>query len=287
MPGVSVVIPTFNRAHLVAEAIRSVLAQTLPPLEIIVVDDGSRDATSEGLAAFGPKIRVIRQEHRGVSATRNAGIAAARGTWLALLDSDDLWRPTKLEAQIRYLEQHPDLLLCQTEELWLRHGRRLNPKSYHRKPSGYCFQKLLERCLVSPSALLIQRRLLDRIGGFDETLPACEDYDLWLRLGCRFPIGLVEQPLVIKRGGHPDQLSSTIPALDRYRIRALVKILLSGDLTRLQQTQAMAVLEKKCHIYASGRDNRGHPESARQYRELPDKIRAHLATDPARPPLQP
>lgn len=281
MPTVSVVIPTFNRAHLVAEAIRSVLAQTLPPLEIIVVDDGSRDATSEVLAAFGRTIQAIRQEHRGVSAARNAGIAAARGTWLALLDSDDLWRPTKLEAQVHYLEQHPDLLLCQTEELWLRHGRRLNPKSYHRKPSGYCFQKLLERCLVSPSAVLIERRLLDRVGWFDETLPACEDYDFWLRIGCRFPIGLLEQPLVIKRGGYPDQLSSTIPALDRYRIRALVKVLLSGDLTRRQQTQALEVLAKKCRIYSAGCGKRGHPESARQYRELPDKIRTRLATDPA------
>ncbi|HAA02250.1 MAG TPA: glycosyl transferase, partial [Syntrophobacteraceae bacterium] len=200
---VSVIIPTYNRAALVLEAVASVLLQKIADrdLEIIVVDDGSEDDTGEQLQPLLSRIRYVRQEHAGVSRARNTGIQLAHGKWLAFLDSDDLWVADKLPRQLRYLASHPELQICQTEEIWMRNGLRWNPKNHHRKPSGRCFEALLERCLVSPSAVVLHRNLLEQVGNFDENLPACEDYDLWLRIGWRHPIGLLPEPLVIKRGG--------------------------------------------------------------------------------------
>ncbi|MFP5213017.1 MAG: glycosyltransferase family 2 protein, partial [Acidobacteriota bacterium] len=192
-----------------------------------------------------------------------------RGEWIALLDSDDLWLAGKLAAQMAYLSANPHIRICQTEETWLRNGSRLNPKKYHQKPEGYCFPLLLERCLLSPSAVMIHRGLFDEVGLFDESLPACEDYDLWLRIGCRHPIGLVREPLIVKRGGHSDQLSSSVPALDRYRIRALEKLLRSGVLSEEQREQAFDVLSLKCRVYGEGCGRRGRAEEAEAVLALP------------------
>ncbi|MBC7359907.1 MAG: glycosyltransferase [Desulfacinum sp.] len=271
---VSVIIPTRDRAAMVREAVDSVLDQKDAHSELIVVDDGSTDETPEVLSSYRDRIRLIRQDNRGVSAARNRGVQAARGEWIAFLDSDDLWLPGKLRAQLSFFASHPGLLICQTEEVWIRNGRRWNPKKYHAKPSGYCFGRLLERCLVSPSAVMIHRSLLDRVGLFDESLPACEDYDLWLRIGCRHPIGLVPEPLVIKRGGHPDQLSATVPALDRYRIQAIARLLETGELTEEQRAQAAAQLEKKARIYAMGCLKRGRREEAEAVLSLVSRHRA-------------
>jgi glycosyltransferase involved in cell wall biosynthesis len=255
-PPVSVIIPTHNRAWCLARAVDSVLGQTFTDFELFVVDDGSSDDTARLLAAYGDALAVIRQPNRGVSAARNAGIAAARGGWIALLDSDDYWLPEKLAAQIDWLSAHPDYRICQTEEIWIRGGRRVNPKKRHRKFGGRIFERCLPLCLVSPSAVMMARSLLDEVGGFDEALPACEDYDLWLRIGCTHPIGLVEAPLIVKTGGHRDQLSRA-PELDRYRIQALAKILRSGKLTIDQYTAAWEMLAAKVEVYAGGCRKRG------------------------------
>ena len=209
-PLVSVIIPTYNRADLVRQALASVKAQTYRDFEIVVVDDGGTDGTYEALSA-DPELRVLRHPHRrGVAAARNLGVAAARGEWLAFLDSDDLWLPDKLARQISWLEGQPELLICQTDETWVRRGVRVNKPAAHRKVAGRIFLPSLGRCMISPSAVILNRRLLDDHGGFDETLPAAEDYDLWLRLTWRYEVGLVDEPLVIKRGGHPDQLSALV-----------------------------------------------------------------------------
>jgi len=273
---VSVIIPTFNRSRLVGEAVASALTQKAVALEVIVVDDGSEDDTAAVLTSFGAAVRPVFQAHAGVSAARNTGIRMARGEWLAFLDSDDLWLPQKLQKQLDFFMTHPRFKICQTEETWLRSGRRLNPRHYHRKPQGYCFPRLLERCLVSPSAVVIHRSLFEEVGLFDESLPACEDYDLWLRIGCRHPIGLVEEPLTVKRGGHPDQLSSTVPALDRYRILALARLLQAEPLSPHQREQALHVLAHKCRIYSEGCRKRGRKEEAATFRGLPGKISRQL-----------
>jgi len=261
---ISIIIPTFNRVKLVQEAVRSVLRQRnlQEEFEVFVIDDGSTEDLNEAIARFSPNVRYVRQEHLGVSAARNRGIEESSGQWLAFLDSDDLWLPGKLSAQMKYFSDHPEMLLCQTEEIWIRNGTRINPRKYHKKPEGHCFAPLLEGCLISPSAVVINRRVFEMVGLFDESLPACEDYDLWLRIGCLLPFGLIDKPLVIKRGGHPDQLSSSIPALDRYRIHAILKLLRSGSPDSTQKIAALKVLQTKSRIYAEGCRKRGRADEA-------------------------
>jgi glycosyltransferase involved in cell wall biosynthesis len=266
-PLVSVITPTHNRAWCIQRAVESILAQTFRDFELIVVDDGSSDDTASRLASYGDGLLLIRQSHQGVSAARNTGIAAARGRWIALLDSDDYWLPAKLAAQVDWLADHPDYEICQTEEIWIRNGQRVNPKKRHRKLGGYIFEHCLPLCLVSPSAVMIARSLLEAVGGFDESLPACEDYDLWLRIACRHPIGLVDQPLIVKTGGHSDQLSRA-PELDKYRIRALAKILPSGNLSPAQYTAAWEMLSAKVAVYAGGCRKRGRVAEAEGLEKL-------------------
>jgi glycosyltransferase involved in cell wall biosynthesis len=270
MPAVSVIIPTFNRRGLVQQAIDSVLAQDFDDCELIVVDDGSTDDTAEALAVYGPRIRVLRQPNRGVSAARNAGIRAAAAPLIALLDSDDLWLPAKLARQTAFFQAHPGILICQTEEIWVRNGVRVNPRKKHRKPSGMIFERSLELCLVSPSAVMMHQSLLEAVGLFDEALPACEDYDLWLRVACRYPVYLIDDPLIVKRGGHADQLSSR-PGLDRYRIRSMATLLESGWLDPAQAAATRQVLQRKCAIYVQGCLKRGKSADARTYREIAEK----------------
>jgi len=268
MPLVSVIIPTYNRPGLVAEAVVSVLAQTFRDFELLVVDDGSTDGTAETLAAFAGQVTVLRHpDRRGVSAARNTGVAAAQGEWLAFLDSDDLWLPEKLDRQMAFLKAHPEYLLCQTEEIWIRRGVRVNPPRHYQKEGGDIFAPSLERCLVSPSAVALHRRLLEDYGPFDETLPAAEDYDLWLRLTWRYPVGLVPQALVVKRGGHADQLSRQW-GLDRWRIRALQKLLAEPALPELHRRAARQTLAAKCAVYAQGCEKRGRLAEADYYRGL-------------------
>jgi glycosyltransferase involved in cell wall biosynthesis len=270
---VSVIIPTYNRGCVIKEAIESVLEQEYTEFELIVVDDGSTDATFEVLDSYRNVIKVLSQENKGVSAARNRGIAEASGKFIAFLDSDDLWLPQKLSAQVDFFEQTPGALICQTEEVWIRNGLRVNPKKRHKKPSGMIFEPSLDLCLVSPSAVMMKRSLFDRIGGFDETLPACEDYDLWLRISCRFPIHLIGTPLIIKRGGHDDQLSSKA-GLDKFRIKAIEKIIKSGFLSDDQHRAAVETLKKKCDIYAAGCRKRGREEEAKYYTLLSEMFKS-------------
>ena len=265
---VSVVVPTFERAAMLPRALESVEEQTCPPGEVIVVDDGSTDGTGELARRRFPGVRYLRREHGGVSAARNTGIAAAGGEWVALLDSDDVWRPEKLERQLTALAAAPEHLVCHTDEIWVRDGRRVNPGRRHAKRGGRIFRHCLPLCAISPSAALIHHSVFDTVGGFDEDLPACEDYDLWLRITARYPVLLVDEPLVEKHGGHADQLSRTVPGLDRYRIRALVKILEAGVLDPGDRAVAAATLDRKCRIWAGGAAARGRDEEAARYREL-------------------
>lgn len=266
MPTVSVIIPTYNRARALAEAIQSVMAQDYHDFEIVVVDDGSTDSTAEILRAF-PEVLVVRQAQQGVSAARNAGMARASGRLIAFLDSDDLWLPAKLSTQVAFFDCSPDALICQTEEIWIRNGVRVNPKKRHKKLSGMIFEGSLELCIVSPSAVMMRSALFDDVGGFDESFPVCEDYDLWLRVSCRFPVYLIDVPLVIKHGGHPDQLSRR-RGIDRYRIQALKKIIESGLLTPDYYNAAVLAMRQKCGIYAAGCAKRGRITEADEYRQL-------------------
>jgi len=267
---VSVIIPTYNRGWIIKEAIDSVLAQKFDSYELIVVDDGSDDNTAEILDKCGKKIRIIHQENHGVSAARNRGIISSSGRFIALLDSDDLWLPEKLNRQVSFFQNNPDAMICQTQEIWIRNGKRVNPCKHHKKPAGMIFEPSLSLCLVSPSAVMFKRELVDRVGFFDETLPACEDYDLWIRVSLKYPVYLIDEALIIKRGGHGDQLSSN-PMLDKYRIRAIKKLLNQDILTSDQRRAAVAKFKEKCIIYATGCKKRGRHQEADEYMRLFDE----------------
>jgi len=269
-PTVSVIIPTHNRGWILREAIDSVLAQDYADYELIVVDDGSTDNTREILEACGRDITVVQQSNRGVSAARNRGIAASRGQLLAFLDSDDLWLPQKLSRQVDFFKSNPAALICQTEETWVRNGVRVNPKRRHQKLAGMIFEPSLALCLVSPSAVMIRKTLFEAVGRFDERLPACEDYDLWLRVSCRYPVYLIDEPLIIKRGGHADQLSRAA-GLDRYRIQALRNLIEAGRLSESQKLAAIKTLQQKSTIYAGGCRKRGRQTEADYYAQLAEK----------------
>jgi glycosyltransferase involved in cell wall biosynthesis len=269
-PLVTVIIPTYNRGWVVQEAIDSVLDQDFPDYELIVVDDGSDDNTPAILAAYGKKFTVLDQSNRGVSAARNRGIAAAAGQLIAFLDSDDQWLPQKLSTQVNFFQDNPDAFVNQTQEHWIRNGVRVNPKKRHHKFSGMIFEQSLALCLVSPSAVMIKKNLFDVVGIFDESLAACEDYDLWLRISCRYPVHLIDTPLIIKRGGHDDQLSKAA-GLDKYRIQALVKIIESDLLSPQQYQAAVITLKQKCAVYASGCRKRGREKEAKYFYQLAEK----------------
>lgn len=268
MATVTVIIPTYNRASVIRRAIDSVLAQTFEDFELIVVDDGSDDETELVLLQYGDRIRVVRQSNRGVSSARNRGVAEAEGRLIAFLDSDDEWLPDKLDLQVDRYHAVGEPFVCHTDEIWMRDGRELNQKAQHRKQGGRFFVRALERCLISPSSVMVSRGMFDLRGLFDESLPAAEDYDLWLRITAFHPVDFIPIPLVIKHGDRSDQLSRTVPAIDRYRIRAIEKILARPDLAAEYRTAARLELVRKCGIVAAGAEKRDNMEEARHYREL-------------------
>ncbi|MBU3759508.1 MAG: glycosyltransferase family 2 protein [Candidatus Omnitrophica bacterium] len=265
----SVIIPVFNRRELLPRAILSVIQQRPAPLEILIADDASTDGSCETLERDFPGVRVLRLEsNQGPAAARNHALAQAKGRWIAFLDSDDAWMPGKLRAQLDFLRAHPEYRILQTEELWIRNGKRVNPMKKHQKHGGWIYERCLPLCLISPSAVMIERSLLEEVGPFDESYPACEDYELWLRIASRHPVGLVPKPYVFKYGGHSDQRSREFPAMDRFRIRAMAKILSLGILSESQSRATVSELAQKSEIYFRGAEKHGSLEESRELREL-------------------
>ena len=269
MPRVSVVIPTHNRAHWLAHAIDSVLAQTFPDYELIVVDDGSTDGTLDLLNRYERSLRVLSLPHnQGVSAARNWGIQNSDSQWVAFLDSDDRWLPQKLEKQLLHHQEHPAAQVLFTDEIWFRQGKRVNPSKKHRKQEGWIFQPSLSLCLMAPSTVLVARQIFQTVGLFDETLPVCEDYDLWLRITARLPVFLLNEKLMIRYGGHGDQLSARSWGNDRYRVQSLQKILKTIPLSHENRQAAVRKLLEKSQILKMGYQKRGRQEEASYYRQL-------------------
>jgi len=262
---VSVVIPTHDRGTLLRRALDSVRDQTMAPAQIIVVDDGSTDDTADMVRREYPEVTLLEQAQAGVSAARNHGIGHSRNEWIAFLDSDDEWRRDKLERQCNAIAAHPEAVVCHTDEVWIRRGTRVNPMKKHAKRGGRIFEHCLPLCCISPSSVLLHRSVLDDVGCFDESLPACEDYDLWLRVCCRYPVLFVDEALVVKYGGHADQLSRRYWGMDRFRIRALEKIIAGDQLTSSQRAAACATLREKLLIYAAGAAKRGKHAEAERY----------------------
>jgi len=249
---ISVIIPSYNRRHTLERALQSVFDQTSPVDEVILVDDGSTDGSSEMVRQLFAQVNVITQPNLGVSAARNRGIAAARFEWIALLDSDDSWLPQKIDQIRRAQKLQPGFVLYHSDEIWMRRGVRVNPMQKHRKSGGWIFEQCLPLCAISPSATVIRKSTVESIGNFDEQLPACEDYDLWLRLCHRFPVHYINQPLVTRYGGHDDQLSQQHPVMDRFRVRALHRLLAHEVLKPEFRVAAEAMLLHKLDILLKG-----------------------------------
>lgn len=264
---VGVVIPTFNRAHTLGRALDSVISQTLLPQQVIVVDDGSTDSTADLVAGY-TGVRYLRQENRGVSAARNLGIRHCGCDWVALLDSDDEWLPEKLEVQFGALAENSGHRLIHCDEIWIRDGRRVNAADRHRKRGGWIFEHCLPLCVISPSAAVIEKGLLEEAGGFNEELPACEDYDLWLRVCSRYPVLYVDRPLLRKYGGHADQLSRKHWGMDRFRVQALRDLVVEGRLSESDRQAALASLREKCRVLVNGARKRGNAEVEAEYEAL-------------------
>ena len=274
---ISVIIPTYNRAEWLEEAVTSVLRQTLPPAEVVIVDDGSTDRTGSVVARLVREsslpIRSLHQDNRGAAAARNTGIRAARGDVLCFLDSDDRFAPEKIACQYAGL-QSSACLISHTRELWFRRGLPLNQKKKHQPPAEEIFRASLAMCVVGMSTVMARREIFARYGLFDESLPCCEDYDFWLRVSSRERFLLVDLPLTLKNGGRPDQLSVHYRlGMDKYRIRSLVNLLESGALSPDQAELAIRELERKCAIYGRGCIKHGRSEEGLFYQHLPARFR--------------
>ncbi len=276
---ISVIIPTYNRASFLKEAIQSVLNQdyfvrdAFVPFEVLVIDDGSTDNTEEIVKSFRSKVKYRFKEQRGVSAARNLGLDLARGEYIAFLDSDDLWKEEKISIQMNFMSTFPEARICYTEEIWIRRGVFVNPKKIHRKYSGWIFDRVLPLCLLSLSSALFRKGVFGKIGKFDEELPACEDYDFGIRLAQKYPIYLLPKPLIIKRGGHSDQLSRKYWGMDRFRVKALEKAI-HLPLTPHQEKLVRQEIVKKCRILVQGFKKREKISEAQKYSLILDKYKS-------------
>ena len=265
---ISIVIPTFNRIGSLPRALDSALNQTYQPSEIIVVDNGSSDGTTKLLRERYPSIRLLIEKKLGVSAARNKGIRHSKFQWIALLDSDDAWDKTKLEKQKNALASSLDhFRLVHTDEIWIRNGNKFNQMKKHQKFGGDIFNNCLSLCCISPSSVLINKNIFKEVGYFDESLPVCEDYDLWLKICSQEKILFINQKLTLKYGGHKDQLSKTYWGMDRFRIKSLENLILNYKLKPDQKINAIKTIVKKLKIIVNGAYKRNNSSIINKYEE--------------------
>jgi glycosyltransferase involved in cell wall biosynthesis len=257
---ISVVIPTYNRADFIAEAIESVQNQTYKIDEIIVVDDGSSDFTCKVVSNYD--VKYLKTPNKGVSSARNIGIKSSKNNWIAFLDSDDLWLKDKIEKQVNLHVNNPSILFSHTLEKWKRGDKFVKYPKKLAKPKGNCFLKNISTCKIACSSVLVHKSVFEKVGYFDENLRVCEDYDFYLRVSFAFDIGLVEKEAIIKRAGHP-QLSSEIFAIDSYHVDSLVKFLNSKYSKEVKEE-----IIKKCKILINGAKKHNNQEIYAKYSTL-------------------
>ena len=252
-PQISVIIPVYNRDKLLKRAVESVLKQSYQNFELIVVDDGSDDDIAAVMNKYKDKrIKLLKTPHSGVSAARNAGVDHAKYDYIAFLDSDDQWLKTKLEKQVNSLSDNPIYNICYTGEKWIRDGKDFKHKKALKKFTGFVFDKCLEDCFIGCSTVLLKKNLFYEAGGFDTDLKVCEDYDIWLKISAKYPVLLIEDPLIIKYGGHRDQLSTKFWGNDRFRLKSIYNLINNAILNDVQHEQAVKIFLKKCAIVAGG-----------------------------------
>ena len=265
---ISVIIPTYNRCDLLKRAINSVIKQTITPKEIIIVDNGSTDQTYQMVSSLFPEINYFIEKKRGVSAARNKGILESKSKWIAFLDSDDAWKPTKLEKQMEYSVFNQDKYrIIHTDETWYRNKKFLNQLKKHKKSGGNIFKNSLQLCCISPSSVVLKKQIFDDYGLFDENLEVCEDYDMWIRITAKEEVGFLDSPLVLKYGGHSDQLSKKFWGMDRFRIKSLEKNLKNEHFSKSQKINVLDNLIEKLTIVSDGALKRGNKEIFKKYND--------------------
>ena len=263
---ISVVIPSYNRKDFLKRSIDSAINQTKKPLEIIVVDDGSTDGTEAMIKSDYDFVKFIKQKNKGVSAARNIGIKVSIGEWICFLDSDDEWKKDKLEKQINAMKSNPGYKFFHSNEIWIKNGLRINQKKKHKKYGGDIFDKCLDMCRISPSSVMINKTVFDEVGNFNEDLVVCEDYELWLRICDKYRVFFIDEPLIIKYGGHQGQLSYSIESIENHRIKALEYLIL-GNLNRKNKRHAIQMLLSKLNIYLKGLVKRRKNDEIAVYEE--------------------
>lgn len=268
---VTIIIPTYNRLPFLKRAINSVFCQLYRQSQLIVADDGSTDGTGGYVQDLNnpQNLRYLPLPHSGFPGkVRNAGACLATGEYLAFLDSDDLWKSEKLARQVAFFEEYPEIRICHTREIWQRSEKVVSQAGQKHRRSGNIFADALKKCIIGPSTVMMRRELFEELGGFREDLEIAEDYELWLRVTARYPVGYIDEPLVIKRGGHEDQLSEKYGQIEIFRIKALLLNLEEGTFEGEQRELAARELVRKCRIYAHGCEKRGKGGEARRYRAI-------------------
>ena len=267
-PTVSVIIAAYNCPDLLAEAVESVRRQSYRDFEVIVVDDGSTDRTwsvVEAMERDWPKLRGIRAEHKGLAAARNRGIREMRGQWIALLDADDLWLGEKLRRCMDYLAAHADVSIVYTPMTPIRLDGV--PMKGHSKPcrAGRLTRELFKSIFIHDPAAVFHKRVIETCGPFDESLPVCVGHEFWLRVSTQFEIGLIDEPLAMRRW-HEKSLTRS----DRARARCVKAAMLErfyfqrGGRELLDRREALGRLSKVS--YRAGKILlRREPRRARQY----------------------
>ena len=267
---VSIIIPVFNRPEELERAVTSVLNQTFRDFELIIIDDASTRSIGTVLDKFNDSRIILTRNSKncGVSYSRNRGIMMARHDNIALLDSDDEWLPDKLKKQMQYFIDNPGLRVVHTEEIWIRNGVRVNQMKKHQKSGGDIFIRSLDLCLMSPSSIMIKRSVFNDYGVFDEDLPVCEDYDLWLKISANEEVGFIKEPQIVKYGGHEDQLSHRYRAMDKFRVKSLVNIMENIELPHAKQQALKEVILKKSKILINGAIKRNLKSEAAAYSRI-------------------
>jgi len=186
------------------------------------------------------------------------------------LDSDDVWLPNKLEEHHEYIKNNPEINIHQTDEIWIRNNIRVNPGKKHKKKGGYIFNDSLDLCLISPSTAAVNRNIFSEYGYFEESLPACEDYDLWLRITLKENIGLIDKKLAVRYGGNEDQLSRKHWGLDRFRIYSIVKLLnnQADSMSKEQIENAKKAAINKAKILLAGAIKRNRPDYSKKIEHI-------------------
>jgi glycosyltransferase involved in cell wall biosynthesis len=274
-PLVSIIIPTYNRVDFLKEAVHSVESQTYSHVEIILVDDGSTDATHSYMSSLHYQSLFI--PHSGKPGyVRNRGISHAQGDYIAFLDSDDLWEPEKTAKQMDFFLHHPHIRICHTREIWKRKDKIISQKTQTHQRSGYIFEDALKKCIIGPSTVMVHRNALQDSGLFHPELEIAEDYELWLRITAREKVGYIDEPLVIKQAGHPGQLSEKYGHIEYFRIQALESVINQHILSGPQQKLALGELIRKCIIYSRGCIKRGKHSEAEKFDIIMEKYKKEL-----------